>query len=274
MDGIKTAGFCSNSSQVLEAAGQILLGIHETFPWPEASRRFVVEMAGVNHFTWLLRLADRATGADLTAQFTAALLQGEAGIAQQRPMSMDMLRSFGLYPPNGDGHMADFVPPTGQVKSVESNTHGTAEEREARLNSLKSIAAGETRYRLEHRAWEMPMDFVAAIAQGESIRFNSLNLANANGQLPQLPPQVFVETAVSAQGGHLTPSTHILPDKVAAACRATAEVTDALTNAAVHHDRKLLSRTVELDPTILDKHRATQALDACLKAHADLIGTW
>ena len=275
-EGVKVVGFCANSSQVFDVIGRVMLGIHETFPWPEASSRFEVEMAGVNHFTWLARLTERSTGIDRTREFTAKLLRGEGGIAQERPMTMDLLRSYGLYPPNGDDHMTDFIAPTGQVPSLESSSHGTLEEREVRLRLLGSVATGAAPYRqiMGHRAWEMPMDFVAGMAQGIPVRFNSLNLANVDRQLPQLPEHVFVETAARVEQGRLIPTTHVLPDKIASLCSATAEVSHALVSAACRRSRSLLARAVELDPTILDKKRGMLAVAACMQAHADLIGSW
>ena len=53
--------------------------------------------------------------------------KGEGGIASSRPMTVAMMRNLACYPPNGDTHMADFVRPTGQVPSLESSSHGTAQ---------------------------------------------------------------------------------------------------------------------------------------------------
>ena len=36
-----------------------MLGVNEAFPWPATSAKYDVEMAGVNHFTWVVGLRIR-----------------------------------------------------------------------------------------------------------------------------------------------------------------------------------------------------------------------
>ena len=128
------------------------------------------------------------------------------------------------------------------------------------------MGAGRADYRLlmDHRAWEMPMDFVAAIAASAEVRFASLNLIN-EGQLPQLARNVFVETSVTSKGGRILPTQQTLPEKIAEACSATAKVHSTLVAAAREQSRTRLAEAVELDPTILDKKLGTAALNAAWK---------
>ena len=44
--------------------------------------------------------------------------------------------------------------------------------------------------------------------------------------------------------------------------------------AALTRGRRLVHRTVELDPTITDKPAGLAAIDECLTAHADMIGEY
>lgn len=273
--GAKVAGFCNNSWQIYEAVGRILLGASERFPFPRTTERYWAEMAGVNHFSWLLSLTEVATGNDVTDSFVSRLKAGNGMISRTRPMAMDLLERFGKYPPNQDEHMADFLPPTGQVKSMEDSSHGTPEEREAQLRTLRQIAEGSVHYReaLKHRAWEKPMDYVAAMTIGKEIRFGALNLPNA-GQMPQMPADVIVETSASSADGKVKPTRTLMPEPIADICRTTAALHSLITRSAMNHDRSGIWRAVEMDPTITDKALGRVALEACMQAHEDLIGQW
>lgn len=223
--GVKVAGFCSNSAQVCEAIGRVMMDVREEYPWPSVAAKYVPTMAGVNHLTWLLSLKEMPGGKDVLKEFVERLNSGAGDVAKERPMSMELLATYGKYPPNGDTHMADFLPPSPHVKSLEDSSHGTAEERQRQQLVLEEIAAGKRPYAeaLKHRAWEKPMDFVAAVAGGKKIHFTSLNLAN-KGQLPQLPADVFVETGADGDGGSVVAEKQELPAAIAAVCRKTAEL--------------------------------------------------
>ena len=256
--GVPTAGFCSNSMVGYHLIGKLMLGTEEWYPWPAARDRYEAVMAGVNHFTWLLQLIDRQTGADVTAEFRnrlrSALGDSYTGL---------LFDETGYWPPNGDAHMRDFLPPNRQSVPLAEASHGTSEEREQRLVVLRNIAAGNRDWQslLAHRAWEKPIDYI--VGTGE---FHSLNLSNC-GQIPNLPPNVFVETpAQGRQPRHLP-----LPAPVAKYCTATAELTDVIVRAARQRSRALVHHAAELDPTILDKRAGIAALDECLRAHADIL---
>lgn len=273
-EGIKAAGFCSNSAGVYHDIGRMMMGIAEHFPWSQASAAYELEMAGVNHFTWLTKLTRRSTGEDITRQFMDRIRAGECGIAAARPLSMDLMNACGLFPPNGDTHMHDFVRPVGHTQSQQSGSHGDPAEREARAKLLEQVAAGQASsdLLLDHRAWEKPMDFVAAI-NGADAYFTSLNLIN-DGQLPQLPRNVFVETPAAGKAGRIIPTQQTLTPQAAEMCNSTAKIHSMLVQAERSRSRKLLTEVVELDPTILDKQRGVSALKACMEAHADLMGAW
>ena len=273
-EGIKVAGLCSNSTGVYGAVGSVMMGIAENYPWPQASAAFELEMAGVNHFTWLTKLTQRSTGQDLTQDFMNRVRRGDGGIAAERPLSMELMNACGLFPPNGDMHMHDFVRPTGHTPSMEAGSHGDPAERQAMTKLLEQVAAGKASsdILLDHRAWEKPMDFVAAI-NGAQAHFTSLNLINA-GQLPQLPKNVFVETSAVGKAGRIIPSPQTLTPAAAEMCRDTANIHSMLEQAERTRSRQLLTEIVELDPTILDKQRGLSTLKLCMEAHADLMGAW
>lgn len=265
--GVRTAGFCSVAVGGLGGVWHLLHGEH--LPWPptRAEEAWHVTMAGVNHFSWLIGLRDKATGADLMPE-----LRRRIAASDNASRSFALARETGFLPMSGDSHIRDFLEPLGPAPRDQSLHHGTADEREARLALLRNVADGRCACDLlfEHPAWERPMDLVAAMAFGRPCRFHALNLIN-DGQIPNLPRGVFVETPAEAAPSGPVPQTVELPASVQPYCERTAHVTDAIVRAATSRSRKLLREAVELDPTILDKRAGMQAVNACLAAHADLV---
>ncbi len=268
--GIRTAGFCSNSSAVFRAIGRLMLDEQEAFPWPKASQRFDPIMAGTNHLTFLLRLVDRVSGEDRTAEFNALALRPD-GVPASR--TRVLLEETGYFPPNGDQHMHDFLTPDPSSRSSLDIAHGSDDERQQRIELLRGGAENRLPVTaiLDRRSWERPVDFAAAMTTATPLRFTSMNLVN-EGQIPNLPAGVFVETPAEVGPGGPIPMRLALPNSVVKYCRPAAELNRVLTSAAMRSDRKTLRQAVEMDPTILDKTRGWRAMEQCLAAHADLIG--
>jgi len=268
--GVRTAGFCSNSLGGFTAIGRVMQGWNEQFPWPKTTARYQAVMAGPNHFTFMLELLDLATGQNVTADFTKAALATTGlppGIQRQ------LMEETGYYPPNGDVHMHDFLPPTPYTQSMSATSHGSDSERQQRINLLQKVADGTSPIAaaLDHRAWERPIDFAAALAGGKPIRLNSLNLANT-GQIANLPSGVFVETPVIVSSGRIDPQQISLPASILKYAKPTVDLHNVITQAAITRSRAALKAAVEQDPTIVDKSRGWQAMEECLRVHQDLIG--
>ncbi len=267
--GVKTAGFCANSMVGYHQIGKLMLGLNADYPWAAARERYEAVLAGMNHFTWMLRLNDRVTGDDITAEF---LGRQRASGALARSQTGLLLEETGYWGPNGDAHIRDFLAPCRYSKSLEETSHGNAEDREQRLKRLHDTAAGTEPWGwlVAHRAWEKPVDLIAAMAGGPACDMHSLNLVN-NGQIPNLPHGVFVETPVRMTAQWPQPRILPLPDPVLGYSRSAAEVTDTMVRAYRERSLSLVERTVDLDPTILDKRAGMAALNECLRAHADVL---
>jgi alpha-galactosidase/6-phospho-beta-glucosidase family protein len=277
--GVKTAGFCSVSIQGYGMLSRIFadrfadMPVHESYHYPFTAAREAMQatMSGTNHFSWLVDLRDRKTGEDLMPELRRRLAQGATS---GHPHSEQIAREMGYLLMPGDDHMRDFVAPTtarkGEGRGAPS--HGSPDERQRRLNLMRDIGEGRQPWDelLVHPAWERPVDLIAGLSYGQQERLHSINLIN-RGQSPQLPQQVFVETACTVTAEGLTPDTVVLPYPITPAIQHTATVTDTIVRAARERSRALLYEAVELDPTILDKRAGAEAVDACLQAHADLL---
>lgn len=270
--GVKTAGFCSVSTVGYENVWRIFGGAPLPFPYLAAQERWDLTMAGVNHLCWIVAARDRQDGSDVIASLRARL---EDGGTASNPRCERLARETGYLLVPNDDHTRDFLPTEGTDLFRESPAHGTPGERKKRLELLHAIATGSISWDLllEHGAWERPIDFVAGLAYGRPVAFNSLNLNNT-GQIPNLPRGIFVETpAIVTQDGEF-PREVTLPDSVLPYCLSAAEETDTIVRAARERNLDLLDRAVDLDPTILDKEAGKYCLRLCLVAHADLVPTF
>jgi alpha-galactosidase/6-phospho-beta-glucosidase family protein len=272
-NGIKTIGFCSVAQEVHGRLWELWHG--ETAPYPFAIPRndWEIVTAGVNHLSWVLTFRDRATGADLYPELRQRLSEssGETG----QPQSEMLLRETGYLLSASDHHIRDFLEPfPGQPEHYEV-FHGTPVERQARLNLLDAIGAGDEPWErmMTAIAWERPIDVIAAMQTNEPVVVEALNLVNT-GQMPALPNGVFVETPVWVSADGIRPETVQLPDSVQDITRRTALISDTIVRGAINHDRSLIHRAIELDPTVIDKAAGIRAIDACISAHDDLIGEW
>lgn len=268
--GVRTAGFCLASICAYELLWRLYEGERIEFPYTPARERWDAEMAGVNHFSWVLRVRDRATGADVTADVPARIAAG--GTTGQKRNDRLAVET-GYLPAPHQNHYADFLPPDGPTPPRHDPWHGTQAERDAQRDLLRRAAAGRADWRplLAHTSWERPMDVVAAMALGRPCEVIAQNLIN-DGQIPNLPANAFIETPARIDAAGFHPSTVTLPEPVRRYCEAAARVTDMIVRAGLQGSRSLAHEAVELDPTIIDKAAGLRAIDEVLAAHADLIG--
>ncbi len=268
--GARTAGFCAVTLEGYGMIWRLLHGEPLPYPFTAARERLEVLFAGVNHFSWTLEVRDRNTGADLLPLMRGNL---KDGATSGSPRSDALARETGYLLVPNDGHTRDFLPPTEQAASRRSPGHGSANERAERLQRLRDVAEGRAPWRDLYRqpAWEKPIAFIAALTGGPEAEFHALDLVNAERQIANLPPQVFVETPCRVTTDGPAPARVTLPEPVAPYVRRAADVTDAIVKAARTRSRAHLREAVALDPTIEDKDAGMAALDACLEAHADLL---
>ena len=202
--GIKTAGFCSVSIQGYGMISRLLDGEPSAYPFARPQEKYEAAMAGVNHFSWLCELRDRQTGEDLLPILRRRILEGATS---GHPHAEQIARETGYLLMPGDDHIRDFLAPEGAAHRLAPG-HGSPDDRQKRLDLLRDIGEGRQAWDelLRKPSWEKPVDVIAALAYHRPARIHSLNLIN-NGQIADLPRNVFVETACDVDSSGLTPGT-------------------------------------------------------------------
>lgn len=269
-DGIETYGFCSVSRCAYGIVWELLTGRPLRHPFDAARRRWRLTLAGTNHFCWLLAVRECASGEDLLPELRRRL---DAGATTGHPLVDRVFRETGFLLACPDNHVRDFLEPDANTTGAERTSHGSAEERAARVALLQRIADGsEPVHALPHEAWERPVDLIAGVTSTVPAALHSLNVPNLGGRVVVgLPAEVYVETAAVVDDAGVHPEPVRLPDAVLPLARRAAAVTAAIVAAARTRRRALLREAVNLDPTIRDKRAGWAAIEACLAAHADLI---
>jgi len=271
--GVKTIGFCSVT---LNGWGVVWRMLHGgpplRYPFEPARSRLRLTLAGTNHFAWAVRIEDVDSGEDLYPRLRNAL---EQGALADRPLTREMLASTGYLPAAGDSHIRDFLPPGPHSGGDHDVWHGTEAERQRWLAVLNKAADGsgpaEPVFQVE--SWEKPINVALALAGGPACEVHALNLPN-EGQVPQLPRGVYVETPARVTRLGVSPQRVDLPQAIAPLCARAAQVSDTLVRAARQRSRALVDEAVELDPLITDKPAGHAAISACLDAHADILGRY
>jgi len=230
--------------------------------------------AGINHFSWILSVKDRATKADLLPEYIEKIH------ADTRPRAdiqvfQRWYKQYGAIAAPPVDHAADFLPYQPNVHYLDTPPyHGNAEERMKRVENMKQVANGTLDYRgaecFNHGSWEHPALVAVAIHTKADMYLPILNVPNDNC-IPQLPQDAIVEVPVNIAVGKIVPATGIvLPQAVADLCNNQCEVAEMVARAAVQGDRALAFKIIEVDQAITEKAAAARALTRMLAAHEDI----
>ena len=288
--GVKAVGFCYGTAYMREELENVI-GV--------PADRMVVVVAGLNHFSWLLRVWDKATGEDLYPRVRQAGAEGALAesaveedlytrVRQERaegafaksPLREKLLRTTGYLPGLDDMHFGEYFAFDEEVgRSVRGCPHhSTPEKSEQRRRLMEDIAAGGVPWQGAGRCCERPWDVIHALQRdtemdnrGVRIEFNGLNLLNG-GCIENLPEDVVVEIpAVADSEGVRGVPVGSLPEPVAAYCQPAARVQSLAVEAGVTGDREKAIEALRSDPAMSDPSVAEQVVDDILAAHADIL---
>ena len=192
--GVETVGFCAVSLAAYDFLDRLHGGPGERFPFARSRERWNITAGGVNHLSWIVEPADLAAklgDATVPGWEHAQRLGVEAGV----PLAV------------ADDHTRDFFPPRPGDAGADHVQHGDAEHRRRLAQNLAAYAAGELAWEQVGSTvpWERPWDYLLARSgRTSAASFHALNLPNA-GQIPQLPPGVYVETPAVADAAGVRP---------------------------------------------------------------------
>ncbi|NQX65288.1 alpha-glucosidase/alpha-galactosidase [Paenibacillus alba] len=218
--------------------------------------------AGINHQTWYIEA--RHEGKDLTEGLLEAF-ENHAEFARTEKVRIDMLRRFGYYSTESNGHLSEYVPwyrkraseihewiDMGSWINGETGgylrvcTEGRSWFETDFPNWMKDPAVV---YAAEKRSEEHGSYIIEGLETGRVYRghFNQIN----KGVISNLPDDAVIEApGYVDRNGISMPLVGDLPLGPAAVCNVSISVQRLAVEAAVHGNDKLLRQAFMMDPLV------------------------
>lgn len=252
---------------------------------PVAKKDVDIICAGINHQTWYVQVLYE--GED----WTGRLLDGfekHPMFKKTEKVRIDMLRRFGYYSTESNGHLSEYVPwyrkRTREIKQwISLNTswiHGETG------GYLRVCTEGRNWFQTDFPNWlkQEPPEFtyesrseehgswiIEALETGRVYR-GHFNVRN-NGAITNLPDDAIVEVpGYVDKNGMNIPQVGDLPLGCAAVCNASISVQRLAVEAAVHADVDLLKQSFMMDPlvgAVCNPPEVWQMVDEMLVAQAE-----
>jgi alpha-galactosidase len=237
-------------------------------------KRLDIKAAGLNHFTWVLSLRDKETGADLYPLFRERLRRLAPHVA---PLSRELMDIFGLFPVPGDEHLSEYLPWLHDAQTRPWEKYGiqlyawdeAEASREAMWGAVESMAAGRSEVQSLHAVIsEGAAELIEGVAGNLNLYQQSVNIPN-DGYITNLPHGAVVEVpAVVSADGVRGLGMGALPEPIAELVRRETALADLVVEASVTGSRAVALQALLLDPTINDIGTARRILDDYLSTHA------
>ena len=278
--GIDTIGLCHG---VQGGHAQICQVIEQLVKRPVTKKDVDIICAGINHQTWYVQVLY------LGQDWTGRLLEGfeqHPVFSRTEKVRIDMLRRFGYYTTESNGHVSEYVPwyrkRTRQIRrwiDLSSWIHGetggylrvcTEGRNWFETDSPNWMKQEPPQFTYESRSEEHGSWIIEARETGRVYRghFNVVN----DGCITNLPRDAVVEVpGYVDRNGLSIPRVGDLPLACAAICSTSVHVQHLAVEAAVHGDVDLLRQAMMLDPltgAVCDPHEIWQMTDEMLVAQS------
>lgn len=243
--------------------------------------------AGLNHFTFILKMWNRRTGEDLLPRVDDAL----AHIRQLGPFgfrfSNVLFKLFGHYVSPGDNHVADQLPfvsrhmqETTPIPSLdvifppkEAVYAGKAGNVNQVANVAKYIQQPDVLDAFLHPTrFEETGDWMLALHGGTpSHHVEAINIPN-HGHIANLPKDAIVEVPgwIDQAGPHGI-CIGDLPPAIATLCHRMVTAHQLAADALVHRSREAALQSIALEPTVKDLYVIEDLFDALLDANCQYL---
>jgi len=218
--------------------------------------------AGINHQTWYIQV--RYKGQDMTGKLLEAF-EAHEEYSKTEKVRIDMLRRFGYYSTESNGHLSEYVPwyrkRDDEIMDwidlsdwINGETGGylrvCTEGRNWFETDFPNWMTGKPEvYDYSTRSEEHGSYIIEGLETGRVYRghFNVVN----DGTITNLPTDAIVEVPgyVDANGINI-PIVGDLPLGCAAVCNASISVQRLAVEAAVHGDDHLLRQAMMMDPLV------------------------
>lgn len=236
-----------------------------------ARQRLEITAAGLNHFTWMLEVRDRETGADWLPELRRAL--AERVHPGFEPLTRALARATGIVPVSGDTHLSEYLPYATTAErfaryGIPHYDHAWSERRrQAARADVARLARGEASVEpLRHTASEGLEDLVDALWHDTGAVQEAVNIPNPGAHLG-LPAGAIIELPARASRNGLDPvPLPPLPEPIREWCRRETVLVDAVIDATLDPSESNARRALLLDPMVHD----LEAVDHLARAFSEV----
>jgi alpha-galactosidase len=264
--GINTIGLCHGveggwmqiDNVLAHAAGEPEYDHGEYDP---RRKRTQIVCAGINHQTWYTKVLFH--GREIGRDELLAAFEAHPDLADAEKVRIDVLRRFGLYSTESNGHLSEYLPwyrkrPKEIKRWISTNSWINGETG----GYLRVCTEGRNWFETDFPRWldeaGQPLDtwerstehgsWIIEALETNRVYRGHFNVRNA-GVITNLPPDCVVEAPgyVDAAGLQMVAGLE-LPAACAATCRASIDVQRMAKDAAVAGDVTLLKQAMLHDP--------------------------
>ncbi|MCC6444380.1 MAG: alpha-glucosidase/alpha-galactosidase [Armatimonadetes bacterium] len=272
--GVKCIGLCHGVQ-----GGHWMIA--QAFGLPQSEVDIIA--AGINHQTWYIGI--RHKGEDLTSKLLEAM-ENHPEMRKTEKVRIDMLRRFGYFSTESNGHLSEYVPWYRKRPSeindwidlgswINGETGGylrvCVEGRNWFEHDFPNwMQSPPLTFRPEDRGHEHGSYIIESLVTGRVYRghFNVVN----RGCIPNLPPDAVIEAPGYVDGNGISiPIVGDLPLGPAAVCNASISVQRLSVEAAAHGDDLLLRQAMMMDAltgAVCNPPEIWQLVDEMLVAQA------
>ena len=251
--GVRTIGLChgvqGGHRQIAEAFGL-------------RKEEVDIVCAGINHQTWYVQI--RHNGEDLTGKLLEAF-EKHPDFSRTEKVRIDMLRRFGYYSTESNGHLSEYVPwyrkRPEEIEQwidlgswINGETGGYLRVCTEGRNWFETefptwMKEPAMKYASEERGEEHGSYIIESLETGRIYR-GHFNVRN-NGVIENLPEDAIIEApGYVDRNGVAMPVVGKLPLGPAAVCNVSISVQRLAVEAAVSGDDKLLRQAFMMDPLV------------------------
>jgi len=237
-----------------------------------------VVAAGLNHFTWYLKIQNKETGEDL---YPMVREMAPTKVHRDRLLVADLLRLTDTLCVTSDSHVGEYLP-GGHIWRTDWNSEVEPFDffqyyKEIYIPGIEQqiadLIAGEYPAEdfIKTPSGEIVADMLETIIEGGEKRYEAFNLPN-DGYITNLPDDHVVEVPGMLKGDDFGGEiVGPLPGIIAEWCRQQAAIQKLNVKAAMEGDRKAALEAMLLDPVVPDRFVAEKCLDAMLEANRDYL---
>lgn len=238
---IKAVGLCHQIAEGIRIVAKII---------GREPSEIDVKACGLNHFTFMLDIRDKATGEDLYP----LLREKEKDYDPEfEKLSRFVFHKFGLFPTSGDGHLGEYFPYAHEMMGTDGYNFDAYESGRHRVAEyVENLANGTTPIdeNLKTPSGEKAFEIIKGIVCNTNQVIESANLPN-DGYIANLPYDAVVEVPVVVSGNGINGlGMGELPRGIAAILTAQINVQHLVVDAGAQGNSELALQALLVDPNV------------------------